>query len=40
MVNEWDLMHGRGLIAALAAELGEIEGVLGVAAGDVNQMFD
>jgi putative Mg2+ transporter-C (MgtC) family protein len=33
-------IHGPGSVAALAAELGEIDGVLGVAAGDVNEMFD
>jgi len=33
-------VHGPGSVAALAAELGEIEGVLAVAAGDVNEMFD
>jgi putative Mg2+ transporter-C (MgtC) family protein len=33
-------VHGPGSVAALAAELGEIDGVLGVAAGDVNEMFD
>jgi putative Mg2+ transporter-C (MgtC) family protein len=33
-------VHGPGSVAALAAELGEIEGVLSVAAGDVNEMFD
>lgn len=33
-------VHGPGSVAELAAELGEIEGVLGVAAGDVNEMFD
>lgn len=33
-------VHGPGPVAALAAELGEIDGVLGVAAGDVNEMFD
>jgi hypothetical protein len=27
-------------LAALAAELGEIDGVLGVAAGDVNEIFE
>ncbi len=33
-------VHGGGSVAALAAELGEIGGVLSVAAGDVNEMFD
>ena len=33
-------VHGPGSVAELAAELGEIEGVLSVAAGDVNEMFD
>jgi hypothetical protein len=33
-------VHGPGPVAELAAELGEIDGVIGVAAGDVNQMFD
>jgi len=33
-------VHGGGSVAALAAELGEIDGVLNVAAGDVNEMFD
>jgi hypothetical protein len=33
-------VHGPGSVAALAAELGEIDGVLSVAAGDVNEMFD
>jgi putative Mg2+ transporter-C (MgtC) family protein len=33
-------IHGPGPVATLAAELGEIEGVLSVAAGDVNEMFD
>jgi putative Mg2+ transporter-C (MgtC) family protein len=33
-------VHGGGSVAALAAELGEIDGVLSVAAGDVNEMFD
>jgi putative Mg2+ transporter-C (MgtC) family protein len=33
-------VHGPGSVAELAAELGEIDGVIGVAAGDVNQMFD
>jgi putative Mg2+ transporter-C (MgtC) family protein len=33
-------IHGPGAVAALAAELGEIEGVVSVAAGDVNEMFD
>jgi putative Mg2+ transporter-C (MgtC) family protein len=33
-------VHGPGPVAELAAALGEIDGVLGVAAGDVNEMFD
>lgn len=33
-------IHGPGSVAQLAAELGEIDGILGVAAGDVNEMFD
>lgn len=33
-------VHGPGPVAELAAVLGEIDGVIGVAAGDVNQMFD
>ena len=33
-------VHGPGSVAALAAELDEIDGVLSVAAGDVNEMFD
>ncbi len=33
-------VHGPGSVAGLAAELGEIDGVLAVAAGDVNEMFD
>jgi putative Mg2+ transporter-C (MgtC) family protein len=33
-------VHGRAPLAELAAELGEIDGVLSVAAGDVNEMFD
>jgi putative Mg2+ transporter-C (MgtC) family protein len=33
-------VHGRAPLAALAVELGEIDGVLHVAAGDVNEMFD
>ena len=33
-------VHGPGSVAGLAAELGEIDGVLSVAAGDVNEMFD
>jgi putative Mg2+ transporter-C (MgtC) family protein len=33
-------VHGSGSVAALAAELGEVDGVLSVAAGDVNEMFD
>jgi putative Mg2+ transporter-C (MgtC) family protein len=33
-------VHGPGSVAELAAELGEIDGVMGVAAGDVNEMFD
>jgi putative Mg2+ transporter-C (MgtC) family protein len=33
-------IHGPGSVAGLAAELGEIDGVLSVAAGDVNEIFD
>jgi putative Mg2+ transporter-C (MgtC) family protein len=33
-------VHGPGSVAELAAELGEIDGVFAVAAGDVNEMFD
>lgn len=33
-------VHGPGAVADLAAELGEIDGVFSVAAGDVNEMFD
>lgn len=33
-------VHGPGSVAALAAELDEIDGVLSVAAGDVNEMFE
>jgi putative Mg2+ transporter-C (MgtC) family protein len=33
-------VHGPGSIAQLAATRGEIDGVLSVAAGDVNEMFD
>ncbi len=33
-------IHGRGPVASLAADLGEIDGVHGVAAGDVNEIFD
>jgi putative Mg2+ transporter-C (MgtC) family protein len=33
-------IHGSGSVASLAVELGEIDGVLNVAAGDVNQIFD
>ncbi len=33
-------IHGSGAVALLAGELGEIDGVLSVAAGDVNEMFD
>lgn len=33
-------LHGAGSVAELAAELGEINGVLSVAAGDVNEIFD
>jgi hypothetical protein len=32
-------VHGPGSVAAIGCELGEI-GVLSVAAGDVNEMFD
>jgi putative Mg2+ transporter-C (MgtC) family protein len=33
-------VHGRGSVASLAADLGEIDGVHAVAAGDVNEIFD
>ncbi len=33
-------VHGPGSVAALAAELDEIEGVFSVTAGDVNEMFE
>jgi putative Mg2+ transporter-C (MgtC) family protein len=33
-------VHGRGSVATLAADLGEIDGVHAVAAGDVNEIFD
>ncbi len=33
-------VHGPGPVAELATELGEIDVVLGVAAGDVNETFD
>ncbi len=33
-------VHGRGSVATLAADLGEIAGVHAVAAGDVNEIFD
>jgi putative Mg2+ transporter-C (MgtC) family protein len=33
-------VHGRGPVAALAADLNEIDGVHAVAAGDVNEIFD
>jgi putative Mg2+ transporter-C (MgtC) family protein len=33
-------VHGRGSVANLAADLGEIDGVHAVAAGDVNEIFD
>jgi putative Mg2+ transporter-C (MgtC) family protein len=33
-------IHGRGHVADLAADLGEIEGVHAVSAGDVNEIFD
>jgi putative Mg2+ transporter-C (MgtC) family protein len=33
-------VHGRGAVATLAADLGEIEGVHAVVAGDVNEIFD
>jgi putative Mg2+ transporter-C (MgtC) family protein len=33
-------VHGSGSVAALAADLGEIDGVHTVAAGDVNEIFD
>lgn len=33
-------IHGKGSVADLAGELGEIDGVMSVVAGDVNEMFD
>ena len=33
-------VHGRGSVASLAADLGDIDGVHAVAAGDVNEIFD
>jgi putative Mg2+ transporter-C (MgtC) family protein len=33
-------IHGKGSVAALAGELGELRGVLAVSAGDVNEVFD
>jgi putative Mg2+ transporter-C (MgtC) family protein len=33
-------VHGRGSVAELAAELGDLHGVLAVSAGDVNEVFD
>ena len=33
-------VHGRGSVATLAVDLGEINGVHAVAAGDVNEIFD
>ncbi len=33
-------VHGAGSVAALAGEMGEIDGVLSVVAGDVNEMFE
>jgi putative Mg2+ transporter-C (MgtC) family protein len=33
-------VHGRGAVAALAADLNEIDGVHAVHAGDVNEIFD
>lgn len=33
-------VHGSGSVAALAADLGEIDGVHAVAAGDVNEIFE
>jgi putative Mg2+ transporter-C (MgtC) family protein len=33
-------VHGSGSVAALAADLGDIDGVHAVAAGDVNEIFD
>jgi putative Mg2+ transporter-C (MgtC) family protein len=33
-------IHGRGHVADLAGELGEIDGVVSVSAGDVNEVFD
>jgi putative Mg2+ transporter-C (MgtC) family protein len=32
-------VHGKGSVAELAAALGELDGVLGVVAGDVNEVF-
>jgi putative Mg2+ transporter-C (MgtC) family protein len=33
-------VHGSGSVAALAGEMGEIDGVISVAAGDVNEIFE
>jgi len=33
-------VHGSGSVASLAVDLGEIDGVHAVAAGDVNEIFD
>jgi len=33
-------LHGRGSVAALAGELAELDGVLRVTAGDVNELFE
>jgi putative Mg2+ transporter-C (MgtC) family protein len=33
-------IHGSGRVAQLAGELGEIDGVVSVSAGDVNEVFD
>jgi putative Mg2+ transporter-C (MgtC) family protein len=33
-------IHGAGSVASLAGRLGEIDGVISVAAGDVNEIFD
>jgi putative Mg2+ transporter-C (MgtC) family protein len=33
-------VHGKGSVAVLAAELGDLHGVLAVSAGDVNEVFD
>ena len=33
-------VHGKGPVAELAAELDELDGVIAVQAGDVNEVFD